>query len=220
MSDRIIELVKNPTLPNEKTIKVDVLKEENIGVGGAEGVKFGIHFELKNKFKTREAKLITKRLRYFKGVEAPNLVNAYKTAHKEGFITPETVRYTKEGEDDILMMSDMSEGGKYIIWGYNDHSTKKEHAAYRELNLSKSDIQEIKSQGMKYVEKANSLDRSLWFYNYHIRKDKETGKLELFLLDLDPHYMQIPHGPNMNQENFERFFKVLGAEPEEHKKLL
>lgn len=216
MSDKISELIKHPKLENTKTTNVYEIDETDLGVGGTEGNKLNIRFELKNTLGKREIKLISKKIKHFKGREAPDVVNAFDAAKKDGFLTANTVRLAKAGDDDVLLMSDMTEGGKYILWGYNDHSTDQETKAFYDLKLTDKDKKEIRDQGNNFIKKANSLDRSLWFYNFHIRRDKDTGKIELLLLDLDPHYFNTPHSSVMNEENFNRFFRLLNLDPSEH----
>ena len=216
MTDKISELIKNPHEVGERSTKVDFVEETNLGVGGGEGDKFNIKFELKRNQSKRDISLISKRIRHHRGSEAPSLVNSYKVVKQDGFLSPDTVRYAKVDGKDILLMTDMSEGGKYIVWGFNDKQTEKEFQAFRDLKLNDTDIDEIKKQGKSFVELANKRDRKLQFYYFHIRKERKTGEVQLFLLDVDPAYLNPPWNADHNQKEFDIFFDLLKVEPEKH----
>ena len=214
MADKLVELIKNYNQDNQKSHTAKIVNEKDMGVGGAEGTKAITEFEISRDNKKRRLKLVSKRYNYMK-TQIPVLMNSYDKARKDGFPVPATTRFYIDNDTITTVMSDMTEGGKYRVWGYNDQPTTKEHKSLKNMALNDKDKAEIKEQGMKLISLADKVGRSISFHNYHIRQDIKTKEIDLFLLDLD-YSFNFRNANESNTEEFQKFFNLLSIDPKKH----
>ncbi len=144
--------------------------------------------------------MASKEYEYMDEEDVMNEVKIYNKARKQGFPVPHTTRFflTKHYEP-ALLMTDMTYGGKYKIWGFNDNPTKKEIKDLKEMQLTPDDLTRIKSLSEQIKENAIRRNRHIGFQNYHIRKNIKTGEVDVVLLDLDDRFTEQTY--NISQTN-------------------
>lgn len=152
--------------------------------------------------------------------EVRKIVDTYSIARQEGFRVPATTRFF--AYDQVygsVLMTDMTENGKYRVWGYNDSAKPEEEKVLSDMNLTNIDLQTIRGKVQDFVELAIKKSRSLYFHNYHVRQDVMSRKLEVFLLDLDTTFLNPPPG-NRIQEEADDFITILSLNPIDRAKYL
>lgn len=148
------------------------------------------------------------------------IVQTYNDARKDGFKVPPTTRFfAYEDVYPSVLMTDMAEGGKYRVWGYNDSPKPEEGKTLNDMNLTEEDLHNIRNQVSNFVNLAESKGRHIHFHNYHIRQEIDTRKLEVFLLDLDPTFLNASSRQEL-QKQADNFLRILTLDPSEMKKSL
>lgn len=216
----VFEFEKNPLTSQSKSIRAFVEKQEKLGVGGGEGEKFFyvlVHPEKMRPF----GKFVSKQHEYSSSY-VKSVVNAYSVARKEGFLVPTTTRYFEENGKKSILMSDMTENGKWLVWGFNDFQTSLENETLIKLNINHTDIIKIEKDCQEFVKKAEVFKRKINFYNYHVRKDLQNGKVQVFLLDLSDDFSEKfdhPQRKEKNEANAQLFIKLVSSVPDELSKV-
>jgi len=95
-----------------------------------------------------------------------DIVNAYEVLREKGYPVPNTIRYYERDKTVNLLMSDMTEGGKYKIWGFSDFSSPEQQAELESMALTDKDILNIQELVFELSNKATN-DGLLSFYFYH-----------------------------------------------------
>lgn len=108
----------------------------------------------------------------------------YRTLRKLGLMVPDVVRYWKSNDKLYLVMSDLSEGGKKLIWGHSDGMTQSQSNELQVMKLSENDLSTIYAQLTEIAQRAAGGNVLLMPHYYHILKDTTTGSIEIALLDI------------------------------------
>ena len=163
------------------TVAIPSEEKARDDIGGRQGKKSVFVFE--NKLGSRS--YFTKEYSTNDEKEVRGIVNAYHILREKKFLVPNTVRFFIKDNKITLLMSDVSENGKYLIWGPSEGMTMEQIQELKEMKLGSSDLKTIEKMVNKEVEKANKEGVFLSFDNYHIRKPKTKNKIEIMLLDVN-----------------------------------
>jgi len=120
------------------------------------------------------------------------MIPIYNLLRKKGYPVPATTRYFEKDGHTYLMMTDMTEGGKYKIWGYSDDMSKEQIKDLNSLNLNEDDIAQIQKMALTFADRADKDNITLPYWTYHVRKNLRTGKLDIVFLDLKPEVLKPP----------------------------
>lgn len=170
-----------------KKFEGKVESRSNMPVGGSEGKKTIITIENPRYEPGRtdvspELTFISKR--YYTKEKALGVVEYTDKLRSLGFPVPPTTRYYEENGEPNIMMTDMSEGGKNIIWGGNGSADPEEAIALQSMNLTKIDLQNIERQVRDIFKKAVQNSVRIYGDNYHLSKSRETGEVKVILIDI------------------------------------
>lgn len=185
-----------------------------LSLGGRSGDKYSAVLELGNK---TEIPVIIKKLDSFDTVAAENIIRAFLTLHKKGYPVPPVVRYFiddhKNKHEIYLVASDMTVNDDYYVWGYSELMSVEQQETLKNMELSMPDVLGLIDLMQDMARKAAHDNFSFQSYYYHIRKHKETGSLDIFLLDLDTYIGERSNTgselENYNLEQVNRFVKIL-----------
>jgi hypothetical protein len=186
--ERIV--LKKPTENGGETHStLESTQTEWLDIGGEEGSKYLIGVVIRRKIK--EALTAHYFVKKFPENSRMNLnslkelCRVYVVLARKGYPVPQTARYIKNENRLRLVLSDMTEGGAYWVWGINTNPTAEEQRTLLAMNLTQSDVDSIKAQSYALADRAEADKVWLAFHSYHLRKHKTTGKVEVILLDLD-----------------------------------
>jgi len=219
MSEQLsANLVKVLNSGAEKKLAIEGAELEELPLGGIEGKKYRL--TVPSPLSSEHGKLaeplifIVKESKYDDFDELNEVIKAYRVLYAKGYPVPGTVRrYDQPSMKSYLISSDMTEGGKQWVWGVNDDPTDQELETLREMNFTVKDIADLEIQARAIAEKATADQINLDTYYYHIRKNKETGKVEIILLDIYPKSMFVPwKQEGTNQDKVTEFFKEMRVE--------
>jgi hypothetical protein len=165
---------------------------EVLEIGGAEGKKYHLRFNNPRLTDQRADRNLPETLQLFlkehHETRTPeymrSLVAFYAKLRNKGYPVPKTVRLIEYGGKSYLAMSDISENGKYLVWGYSDDMTDHQYDDLKEMNLTPEEIQTIAGSVTHICERATQDDVEVYAHLFHIRKEKSTGKVDVMLLDL------------------------------------
>ena len=101
-----------------------------------------------------------------------------------GYPVPALVGYCAYRANSLLIMSDMSQSGKYLLWGYNDYPHKEEKRQLAEMGLNRKDFQQVTGQVSRWVAKLNRDGVHVGMSSYHVRRNRSTSSLDIAMLDL------------------------------------
>jgi len=191
---RVVDLVK----PLESIVSPSIIKKASVeflkqlNVGGNEGSKFFSRLELKNSGVT--SNFILKEYdpsmffskQYLEKL-LHNRVMANIFLRKKGYPVAQTVRYFFDPSSNnyYMLMSDVTKGGKYRIWGYSNNMEVAQLYELHNMKLEASDIQLIYNLIQNLSQRATGDKIRFNYYNYHILQDIQTRELFICLLDLD-----------------------------------
>jgi len=167
----------------KKKISLVQIKTEKLSVGGSEGDKNIASYQQK------DGRVVT----YLEKTPVTDketgsveqIVGAYHELRKRGLPVPPVVMLQEKEGVKQLVMTEMTENGKYYLWGYSDNETREQASEFKALGITKSDIQIIEGKVLEIARKATETNTSLEQHQFHIRKNKETGQFEIVLLDID-----------------------------------
>ncbi len=188
MSEDSIELIKfGPKGP--KSSKLDLVESSDLPVGGLEGQKSKT--ALKNPYYKAEKTGVSPTLDFVSKEYALNdkdrvleVIKTYGFLRSRGYPVPQTTRYYEKNGKIYLLMTDMTEGGKYKLWGYSDELTPEQEDALKDMSLSEEDMSAAEKIANELAAKATKDRIYLLNFYYHIRKDVDTGAIDVVLLDV------------------------------------
>lgn len=198
MNETIPLALKKPSGAGKERVFQTLNSElTHLPLGGHEGQKFTLKIDnpLKKADGTPAEPLyfVVKELIEKSEPELEQLSRAYRILQDKGYPVPLTVRsFQREGKN-YLAASDMTEGGKYWIWGFNDDASPEEADELRAMQLSAVEVAELKSQVAKIADQAVRDTLNMDGYWYHIRKNKETGKVDVVILDIYPNFLFLKY---------------------------
>lgn len=102
-----------------------------------------------------------------------------------GYNVPQESFCIDDGDIMYLCMSDITEEGKYLLWGRSNDMTEAQKNQLTEMEITPEDLQKISSTALELAEKATRDGLSLTEDYYHLRKNTETGEFDLYLLDVN-----------------------------------
>jgi hypothetical protein len=193
MSGKIaIDLVKPAGEGSSRTFHVPATALDAMSVGGREGKKYKMVVE--NPLAASDLSLhrgelvfVIKAYETFTPINLARLeaiARSYTELFKRGYPTPSTARVFVHEDRCYLAMSDMTEDGAYLLWGYNDYPTKEEIITLREMNITADDMKEIKQQALRIAEKATDDGIIIHWASYHVRRHRQTQAIQVILLDV------------------------------------
>lgn len=194
---RNIELLKLTTRKNKPSKLVTrtavLIDFSKLDLGGVEGNKFRGTVELPRsdvhgKFFFKEYPYQNSEDNFQQKKEYVEAIFwSYVLLRKKGYPVPQTVRmvHNRSSRKIYLVMSDMTQGEKYRVWGSSGHMTSSQDRELKSMQLFNGDLQCVFDQAQKWARKAaeDSLFISRW--SYHIIQHKNTRQLSICLLDVD-----------------------------------
>lgn len=201
---------ENVKIPGEEDLRIT--KIEPLKVGGKEGPKHRITTEAKEVEGTREKAFFVSKEYHGKLKHlAYASVKGNDLLRDHGFPVPRKVICLENEGVAYVVMSDVTDGGRFQIWGYSDKMTPEQIEELKAMNLSADDVKDIAEKAKKYADQAAADDLMLLFMHYHVRKEVETGKIDLVFLDVDKRvYDHEVYDPTeKNPANLVWFIKVL-----------
>ncbi len=180
-------------------IDVRNLREMTLApLGGGNGNKYYIF--------SGEERFIAKEIRLPLSITEPSLnqlVAFYEELYSRGYCVPEKVTYCSYGENSYLIMSDMSENGKFLLWGINDLPHEEEIHQLREMQLTMEDIEIIRAQLAQWLSKAAAEGVYIGESCYHLRKNRQTGSIDIVFLFKDSQNIIPLKNEEINRNNAE-----------------
>jgi hypothetical protein len=183
-------------------------------LGGFEGKKHRIECHLLNSeyrfsFITKEGLLSWYLPKIWNIFQLRQISQAYAFYRERGYPVPNTVRYYLDAELNqwLLLMSDLTEWGKFRIWGFSNRMTKNQKSELLNMQLNSQDIKKISSQIDVLMKKAKQDKLELLYHYYHVRQNKETREVDLYLLDIDPQISRLAVFNRLHKFVFMRILK-------------
>lgn len=173
------------------SFQINDLKFKPLSLGGDEGIKFLTSLVNPRNIKDRNGavaekfEFISKEYKHDRVTDVIKIIQTYDFLRKRGYPVPATTRYFEKDGKIYLLMTNVTEKGKYLVWGYSDTMSKEQQADLLSMNLTDNDIQNIRDMALTYATKAGKDDIDLPFCTYHVRKNLETGKIDIIFLDAD-----------------------------------
>ena len=158
----------------------EVVDEKELSLEGVNGNKMLV--ELKNPNNESERRMEFYAKEYVSEDEAKKTVALFSQLRGEGFPVPPTVRYFERDGKHFVLMTDMTEGGKYDVWTNSGGSFLQQEAASEKLRKINPTMEEV-------VPLIDDLCQRLTEKGYKITGDayalrRVGGVLQMFLLDV------------------------------------
>lgn len=209
------EFIKKPYAKNGKTTYAKVINRIPMDVGGLykdEDLKFFVILQLSKIGGSKNVKFVGKEFMSLEEEDVKKVVKAYDTARHIGLPVPPTTRYFET--DDLLpalLMTDMTENGKYKVWGYNNNPTDYEDKTFHSMRLTHNEAKQLQESARRIMELATQKNFYLQFHNYQIRQENGTRNFEIILLDFDEYSHDYPEKliPKENNKQFDEFVSML-----------
>ncbi|GIK83517.1 MAG: hypothetical protein BroJett025_01390 [Patescibacteria group bacterium] len=194
---------KSPLL---RRVKILIEAIQSVDVGGCEGSKFLMIVLLQElgriTYFAKEYKYNARATNKFDFSSYENtlskvaaVVEAYTLLRKKGYLVPEFAAYFINTQTETMYMisSDMTEGGKYIVWGLSDSMTDVQNQDFVQMKITPDDYSKIKRLVSDVVKQANRDRVYLDCYHFHLRQEKKTRKFEICLLDVSMAVIKHTH---------------------------
>lgn len=196
MSEGIIALEKpifstdgNQTGSKINTYQLAPDSGQDVPLGGMEGKKQKII--IKNpKYGPDKTREVSETLSYiskeYKSKEKViETIMIYDALRKKGLPVPPTTRYFEENGHHYLLMTDMTHGGKSVVWGLSDDMTSENQNSIDKMEIKSADLTDIRNLSREWAKTATTASLHPLESNYHLRKNLETGKFDIIILDVD-----------------------------------
>jgi hypothetical protein len=189
-------IFKNGNLTSEKssTFKIKEDKFKALPLGGLEGKKF--FTPLVNPSYSEGRKDVVPELGFISKEknkkDVIGAIRSYDLLRKKKYPVPVTTRYFEKDGKTYLLMTDMTEKGKYKIWGYSDKMTKEQIEDLQSFNLTENNIDKIQKMIIDFAHKADEDNFVLPIYVYHLRKNIKTGEMDIIFLDVTSEVTEPP----------------------------
>jgi hypothetical protein len=197
-----------------------ISKEEPFEAGGLEGTKYKHNVSIEKNERTREIGMISKEL---DSDTARQYVYMFSQLRKANLPVPNTTRYFEKEGKCYVIMSDLTEGGKYPIWSYNGSYYQREVDMMQTIRKTIEDLdagekEEFTNKAYELADKCAESGFKVLSDSYCI-KEKE-GELSFHLLDLGHVYMDgtLEQRLRQNRLSMEKFLYVL-SKPHEHRQI-
>lgn len=167
------------------TQKITVTDVQPLVTGGLEGKKYRI---IATDSDGQEQFLVSKEFdpNDLKNEERlDEVVKAFRLLNELNFPCPRYVEKITEEGVTYLLATDLTEGGKYKIWGMSSGMIKEQQDELMEMNLSPTDLALLEAQARAVASNAERNGLNIKYYNYHVIHDPETGENSIALLDVD-----------------------------------
>lgn len=194
------------TQTGSKTNAYQVTRDSGLvlPVGGMEGKKQQINI-LNPRKTTDNSKEVSRELLFiskeFKTKqEVLDIIRANNILREKGYPVPQVCRYFEKDGKHHLLMSDMTEGGKYSIWGPNDNMSMEQKNTLDSMNIYHESREDIEQQITQLARKGLGDGIYLSAGAYHIRKDQTTEKYHIVLLDINLQILDDPINTNNLKE--------------------
>jgi hypothetical protein len=191
MPENTIELIKPSGLGKEKRTKVELVSRQKIDLPGLEGDKY----RLEIRHLGRQISLITKETAVRSGkkeLENRSIIRVYRALRSKGYPVPDITRIVNIDGNSGLALSDMTENGQYDIWGLNDAVNDVDRDTIRNMNLSEGEQIQIRTLITELADRATADGFSFNWCHYHVRKHRQTGKLDTVIMDADVGILSKP----------------------------
>lgn len=213
MSEITHDIIEDLRDGRNKSSEYQIDLGEPLDVGGREGSKHIATISIlrpgESHEEHKEIKLFAKELSSKEHVA--HCIEANNFLKRSGFLVPSTMRYLfKEGKH-YLLSTDMTEGGKYTLWGFSGGNTDSQTNDLDNMLLSESDLVDIKKRVMAEAEKADGLGVVIYANMYHIRNEVASKRLEICFLEAD-RYVLSDNQDFSNKEQAEIFLAKLRQE--------
>lgn len=189
LREKMVVLKKPPTaIRPERRTYLEAVSTQAATVGGSEGLKHWL--TLKSPLFSPTSGRLT--LKYFlkensyRTLESlENLILRYIELRKLGLPVPNMTRMVEVNGSWHLVMSDITENGRYLVWGFSDNMSLAQLEELAQMKLTKKDLHLIEAMVEALFVKAEQVRQSLRMPFIHVRRDTQTGELDLILLDVD-----------------------------------
>lgn len=104
---------------------------------------------------------------------------------ENGYPVPEEASVVEIDSTVYAIMSDVTVGGKYLIWGWSTGMAPEQMLELKRMNLVAEEIEQIRTLVENIGRKADGDKLRIFDHCYHIRRSVETGEIDIVLLDFD-----------------------------------
>lgn len=174
-----------------------IVNQVPLGVGGQEGPKSRVQLRKSGNTETSlptdiRGDFITKEYHLEDIDRLRGVLRTNQILRSKGFPVPGTTKYFEKDGKLFELMSDMTEGGKYRLWGWSNDMTRTQSDELHAMTIEDSKFDQIKNQVFALAQLATNEGFSLQDKYYHIRQEVETGLFDLVLLDVDEEALTEP----------------------------
>lgn len=193
--------MENTLCTTEGTCAVYDLKEqETLFVGGAEGPKIVFEMCMGENSTLSLGRVVRKKCETIGA--AAHVVRKVNILRGRGYPVPPVCMYGETSGEAYTYMSDLSEGGRYFVWGLSANQTPQEQNA---LEVISPTLQELNDTVGSYADRMDGDDIFAYHDVWAIRREKIGGSLEAFVLDpttlyLDEYRPPCASGNSSKQE--------------------
>lgn len=124
--------------------------------------------------------------------EVLSLIDMSRDLSMKNYPAPTTEYYFTRRDDTTgrevfyAVIEDMRKNDAYLLWGQNEFPTTDEDNELRAMNLSGEDVTQLHAKAHTLAQQANQDGYYFHWSSYHVRRNKETGELDIVLLDVSP----------------------------------
>lgn len=168
----------------------EIIKEVSpLVVGGSEGKKQRIATERETERErgglSEQQFYIAKEYRKSSVSFAWDSVSAFELLKEKGYPVPRKVVCLEDDAKAYVVMSDVTDGGKCLIWGWSTEMIPEQMDELNKMNITQDDIIRLDILARDIAGKAAGDDLCIRHHMYHVRRHVESGEVDIVLLDAD-----------------------------------
>lgn len=193
-------------------------KSKEMEVGGGEGKKYQLSYIFtslreSSSWRREFSQIISKEYELHQMEDVQSIVKMYQILKEKGYPVPDQVSYRVDEHREIveLIMSDITKGGGFLIWGWSKDMVQQQITELKSMGISEDDFVEIYTLAEELAEKATQDKFLLEYFYIHILKHKLSGKLSLCILDIRGLQMRSTYSylSKYNKRSVEMFMEEL-----------
>lgn len=164
-------------------------RTERLSLGGSEGTKSRIAIRNPRHHEGRGdvSETLPFILKTFKGRGKEEIlldIWVYHDLRRKGYPVPETLRYFEEDGVRHILMSDLTCQGECLVWGNSVNMTEQQYSDLLLMDLSDKEVKIIEKKARGFAEKLSRDGTALGHNCYHVRKNLNTGEVDIVFLDV------------------------------------
>jgi hypothetical protein len=183
--DRRVNLVEPTGFLSKRRTAMQLTDFRRLDVGGCGGSKYKVKGQVLGQENPSLVSLVIKEHSWLEWFNLLGVVEAYNILRQRDYPVPSTTGYFITGLKPYLLMSDVTQEGRCLIWGKGKEPTEAQVADLQAMKLTRRDFEQVKEMGSELMMRANANGFVFSVDWYLLMRDKRNRDLSMSLLDVN-----------------------------------